>query len=290
MTPIIISFRNLSDYLSDFLSDGEGVAIYSLGPSWKFAKPYTVDGVLFSILKRGYLDGTINGVQYHVQAPSVTFFPQGEVIEHTTYAQDKESVQIFMSREYAERIQLMDTFLENGHTFDVPTFPITYTQMDDLLNYGSRIKNVLLEDRPYKKRLLEAIMTTLAYDDIMLHLAERAETHSFNPTVETFLTEARTSASVIRDIHYYAKKCCKSTSQLERILRKETGKSILQWLDYFRAEVCKQELQYTNDSVSEIAHRLKYSSSEYFAHFFRQQTGMSPTEYRKRIRKQKSEE
>ena len=71
-----------------------------------------------------------------------------------------------------------------------------------------------------------------------------------------------------------------SEAHLSRIVRQETGMTVLQWINSFRIKHAKQLLRYTRMSMSEIASDLHFTSTEYFRYFFRREAGMSPIAYR----------
>lgn len=67
---------------------------------------------------------------------------------------------------------------------------------------------------------------------------------------------------------------------LTRKFKQELGVSISQYIQQARLREAKQLLQATNLSVQEIAERLGYSSSSRFIRLFREETGVTPGEYR----------
>lgn len=60
-----------------------------------------------------------------------------------------------------------------------------------------------------------------------------------------------------------------------------TGQTIGQYITARRVEVAKNLLIHPTIPISEISERLGFSSQRYFSTFFKQQTGMSPSAYRK---------
>ena len=68
---------------------------------------------------------------------------------------------------------------------------------------------------------------------------------------------------------------------LSRKFRKETGTGLTEYIDSVRIEKAKALLLGTDDSIAEIASRLRYCSSTYFSEIFRKKEGVLPSEYRK---------
>jgi len=67
---------------------------------------------------------------------------------------------------------------------------------------------------------------------------------------------------------------------LNRIFKKETGYSLMEYIQYYRITMAKRMLAETDISISEIAARTGYNSPAYFSKIFRRFTGLTPLEYR----------
>ena len=72
-----------------------------------------------------------------------------------------------------------------------------------------------------------------------------------------------------------------SKSRFHQLFRVTTGLSANQWLQRERTEQAKLLLGHSDSSITEIAHELGYSSSQYFATSFKKQTGLSPAKWRR---------
>ncbi len=67
---------------------------------------------------------------------------------------------------------------------------------------------------------------------------------------------------------------------LNRIYKKETGYSLLEYIQYFRITMARRMLIDSNISIGEIAARIGYDSPAYFSKVFKKSTGLTPLEYR----------
>ncbi len=67
-----------------------------------------------------------------------------------------------------------------------------------------------------------------------------------------------------------------------RLFKKATGRTFIEYLNYFRISVAKKKLLQTDLTVSEILISVGFTSISYFNRIFKKQTGFSPTEYRKK--------
>ena len=71
-----------------------------------------------------------------------------------------------------------------------------------------------------------------------------------------------------------------SSGYLGRIFKKQTGQAITDYIINKRIAVAKQLLIKTNLSITDISTRVGTSYSSYFTKIFKEQTGMTPQEYR----------
>lgn len=69
---------------------------------------------------------------------------------------------------------------------------------------------------------------------------------------------------------------------LTRCLKKHTGMTPLQYVNYLKMEDAKRYLSQTDMTLNEIAERIGIADYNYFIRLFRQKTGHTPGDYRKR--------
>lgn len=71
-----------------------------------------------------------------------------------------------------------------------------------------------------------------------------------------------------------------NSDYLNRLFRKETGKTISQYLLGVRIKIAKELLLQTDMQISDIALEVGYSNFSYFTRTFRKYTDTTPSEYR----------
>lgn len=78
-----------------------------------------------------------------------------------------------------------------------------------------------------------------------------------------------------------------SSRQLNRIVKKETNSSVLEFVHRIRIERAKQLLRETDESIMSIALLVGYENTAFFSRLFVRLTGITPGEYRSELRDQK---
>lgn len=75
-----------------------------------------------------------------------------------------------------------------------------------------------------------------------------------------------------------------NVSYLCRTFKKDTGKTLNDYINEVKLEEAKKLLSSTEKSIVDIAVALGYSSQPYFTTLFKKRTGMTPVEYREKYK------
>lgn len=73
----------------------------------------------------------------------------------------------------------------------------------------------------------------------------------------------------------------RSTPYISRLIKQTTGKNFTDLLTDLRIQKAKELLKTSSYHVNEISHMVGYPNFRYFSRIFKQQTGMTPNDYRK---------
>jgi len=84
-----------------------------------------------------------------------------------------------------------------------------------------------------------------------------------------------------RSVEFYADKLSLTPKYLTTVVRETSGKTAHDWIIEYVILSAKALLKSTNITIQEISDRLNFPSQSFFGKYFKQQTGMSPVEYRK---------
>ena len=78
--------------------------------------------------------------------------------------------------------------------------------------------------------------------------------------------------------HFYLSK-----QWLTRLLKEETGKTPIEYLNIIRIRNAQDLLKYTDLPIAEIASKCGFENVYYFSNSFKKRVSVSPKEYRKRL-------
>ena len=84
----------------------------------------------------------------------------------------------------------------------------------------------------------------------------------------------------IPSIEQIAERLSVSQRYLSDTLKKETGKTSTEHLQFFLIDEAKNILLDPNKTISEVAYALGFEYPHYFSRLFKKKEGISPSEYR----------
>lgn len=139
-----------------------------------------------------------------------------------------------------------------------------------------------------RERLIEAYVTIL-----LVQMARLASEVRPGATAEDPASRHAAQFRLLLDRHFrtqrsvgfYAGKIGISDTHLNRVCRTAFGTSALGTISRRVVLEATRDLAFTILSVKEIAHSLGFEDQAYFTRFFTRQTGLTPTEYRRRNRR-----
>lgn len=108
--------------------------------------------------------------------------------------------------------------------------------------------------------------------------------HSLRPSVlERACTYIETHLDQDLNVEEIARQAFTSPAQLNRVFRRELNQSIMQYVKELRVEKAKSLLKKTVLPVNTIGQYLGFQSAAYFCRIFREDTGLTPMQYRKTV-------
>lgn len=81
-------------------------------------------------------------------------------------------------------------------------------------------------------------------------------------------------------VKYCASELCLSTNYFGDLIKKETGKTALEYIQDKIVGIAKVQLLIPARSISQVAYQLGFQYPQHFTRVFKKATGMTPNEYR----------
>ena len=176
-------------------------------------------------------------------------------------------------------------------------------KLEGLLQAGARLEAVFSEGTPaaeFVNKLFQAMeteqpgyeFTTMGclwqlLGEMLLHklyrppLVETAREIRWEQSVKRVLRRIRTDYATPLTLEDLAGEAALEPKYFCRVFRQITGRTPIDYLNYYRVECAAELLRSTNDSITDIALACGFGDISYFGRVFRSHKGQTPKEYRK---------
>jgi AraC-like DNA-binding protein len=230
------------------------------------------------------------GDQTHIVKPyDVIFSKPGEVRNwdnknikngHALVFEEEFMLSFFNDRE----------FLQNLAFFSIGKYSVkttldndTYVLLHELM---SKMKTAIKEtkDKHTLRALLYEVLITLnkvyINEHNVLPVLPEENKKVKNRYVNEFLDLVNTNYLQQHSIRYYADRLSITPNYLNEVIKKSIGMNAKLYIQNRIIQEAKRMLTYTDMSISAIAKALCFENASYFIRFFRNQTQLTPLQYR----------
>ena len=123
--------------------------------------------------------------------------------------------------------------------------------------------------------------------DLLLYTMESPAEVKAHPLVTKFFEMLFDRSQVLDSVSGYAERLGISPSYLNKLVRTQTRHSAMDWVEISRVNWAKCLLKDSDMSVGDISVAIGVDDPSYFTRFFRKSTGMTPSEFRRAMAKEK---
>ena len=234
---------------------------------------------------------TVDGLQYRLKQGQMFSYQEGSLIEECLASSDAELVLTGLSWELIEATEALNTVVWSIVDY-VRQSPI-YTLSEEALSltkiYHQQIYKLCHSPNPlFRDELLHIHIQALLYAFI------REVSEEIRQATPQDLTRASQQARLFFDLLAMRRGRIRSVSEvatlmnltpkhLSRIIKEQTGETPIHFIHQYMMRAITQELRYSSKTAKEIAFQQGFSSLAFFGKFVKQQTGLTPTEYRKKL-------
>lgn len=234
---------------------------------------------------------TVDGRQYRLQSGQMFSYQEGSLIEECLASSDAELVLTGLSWELIEATEALNTVVWSIVDY-VRQSPI-YTLSEEALSltkiYYQQIYKLCHSPNPlFRDELLHIHIQALLYAFIRevgeeLHQATPQDLTRASQQARLFFDLLAMRRGRIRSVSEIATLMNLTPKHLSRIIKEQTGETPIHFIHQYMMRAITQELRYSSKTAKEIAFQQGFSSLAFFGKFVKQQTGLTPTEYRKKL-------
>ncbi len=111
-------------------------------------------------------------------------------------------------------------------------------------------------------------------------VAHKGILEKFEDLLITYFASEKPFFIGLPSVAYFADELHLSANYFGDLIKKETGKTALEFIHLQLLEAAKEKIMDTSKSISEVAYELGFKYPQHFTRLFKQKVGVSPYEFR----------
>lgn len=203
------------------------------------------------------------------------------IIGQGNTTEDYRVTLIIVAKSFYEELINRESFSDYLKYKTKPNFQLSEEQYNKVVTILNTLRLVCNSDHPKRHELLANLLDILFYALMRYRGEEKDEarsTHLFNSFYNLLIKNYHCQ----HRIEWYARQLCLTSKYLSSSVCQTTGKSAAKWIDEILILHAKRLLSTRRDmTVQQIAYELGFKENATFCRFFKEQTGLRPSEYRK---------
>ena len=208
------------------------------------------------------------------------------IISNNSISEDYKVTLILISRAFYEELVHRESFRDYLKYNTKPNFLLNEDQYQKVQTILNTLRIIVESRHPKRHETLANILDILFYALMRYRGEEKTErfvSHSTN-LFNSFYNLLINNYHTYHKVDWYAQQLCLTPKHLSTSIRKTTNKSAAKWIDEVLILHAKRLLHTRHDmTVQQIAYELGFKENATFCRFFKDQTSLRPSEYRKGV-------
>ena len=247
-----------------------------------------VEGFLFALVTHGQAQISVEDKTYQLRKGDVITCKPRNIFERSMMSMDFNALLLFLSPEYVAQLSQM---VRMEWTYSMFSTSHKILHADEMAENRFRLYFDLLQnhlscpDTPHKELSLRLLFASMAYDLHDLHKFQDEEllhqTYSSGENIlRQFMQHLHNPALPYLNVNGYAALFSITPKYFSTICKRLTGKTANQLISEEIVRSAQIAMRDSSKSIKQIASLMGFKNQSHFGRFFRQQTGLSPQQYR----------
>ncbi len=242
----------------------------------------------FTIVTQGRLTFVYNGQEITLKPDDLYIYSPGMPITILSASSDYQALSVMIDEQTALEIPVVRHLVSIAYQplalLNGPAISLPPEASSKLTGRIREMIDYFNAPHIYKSQILQQLFSVFILD--VQNLLEIVADHQQPPQhiEEIFIDFLRLLPEYFvmhHDIGFYAERLNISSNYLSRIVKRLTGRTVVEYINQLLAMEASFLLTTTSSSVSQIADRLHFADIASFSKFFLRIKGMTPKEYRK---------
>lgn len=250
--------------------------------------PRRMQCLFLALCLKGKARYFVDSVEHTVEAGDLIIINRGRVTYDSSMSPDCRGVGLVVDYEFFKETvksvhELSALFLfARNH----PVFRLPEDRLEFIRDTFFRIKSKIDEpENHFRREMVQSMFLSMVYE--VCNVIYSAQTN--NPVCHTraeeiftqFLLFVEKNFRTERRVSWYSEQLCISPKYLSETVKTVSKRTPNEWIDSYVTMELRMMLKNTQKTIKEIAQELNFSNQSFLGKYFKEHTGMSPSEYRR---------
>lgn len=250
-------------------------------------EPHQDDFYVFTYIEKGEIALQVNFETYHLTDNTLFITLPGQIHSFQPVTTDVKRITLLVDTLYIEDMykHVFEKFAITAAPVSVPTASIV--ELKSLSHILSNRLQMLYIHEELGKNLVFSLTRSLigVMADILLRRDTVRGTNKRHIELTLkFKGMLKKHLPSHKNVSFYAEILHISSGYLNEVVKRTTGMSSIQYIQFEIILIAKKLLCFTTLSIQEIAHQLEYEDTAYFTRLFTKTVGISPKLFRAKNR------
>lgn len=248
--------------------------------------------MVIALCTDGVASVMVNEKKHVVTRNNIFVITDDSVVNEFRYSDDFDGVGFIISYQVVQEIlrnisNMSELFLlVHNH----PSFSINDQEREIFRrSFNELLQRISIPDNKYLHEVMLHMLLTLLYDmsnafDRVVRSGNKEDRQSRAEMVfVSFVHMVEQHFREQRQVQWYAKEMNMSPKYLCEIVSNVSRRAPNEWIDRFVCAEIRNQLRQTNKRISQIAEEMHFPTQSFFGKYFKENVGVSPTDYRNGI-------
>ena len=249
------------------------------------SEPFISPNLIITLCHRGscHINFDMQPVEFNQQDIAVML--PDHIIGNGECTEDYFITVIIITRSFFEELINREAFRGYLKYKNTPNYHLDEKQYNQITTILATLRLVIEIEHPKRIESIANLLDILFYaltdyrGEEILEEEDKRNIHLFNSFYDLLINNYQQH----HETAWYSEKLCLTPKYFSGVIRQITGKSAAQWINEVLILHAKRLLYTRRDmNVQQIAYELGFKGNANFCRFFKDQTGLRPSEYRKR--------
>lgn len=252
-------------------------------------EPKRMNFILVALCQQGHAVCSIDTQEVTVRPGDVIVISDRHIIDRYEPSADLQALCIMLSKDFyyefmqnANDVSSLLLFTLNTHVVS-----LNAEEQQTFVRYFRFIMSRLVDkEHHYRKRLVSTLLLAMFYDmsDVVYRSQQSTAQHVVrsNQLFTQFIHLLEAHFRSERRVSWYAEQLCITPKYLSEVVKKVSKRTPYEWINNYVTLELRVLLKNSNMNIKEISEMLHFPNQSFMGKFFKENVGMSPSEYRKK--------